>query len=139
MYTLILDKYSKQDLIEIQHKLNRWKWDNRLGEKPKDWDDMPDYIVNNPYNFPTKYEFMKPITNYIKQKINEKESLKYHHLNFCNMNRLQHEICWIKNQLSKFFKVGFYGRKGQENIRNILQQLVDRDTQEWIHKTYYND
>lgn len=99
---------------------------------------MLDYSFNNSNNFPTKHEIMKPITNYIEQKVSEKELLKYHHLNFCNMTRLQHEIYWIKRQVSKFFNIGFYSKKQEKLMAEVLQQLVDRDKQEWIHKTYYN-
>lgn len=138
MYTLILDKCLKQDLIEIDDNLNNWEWDYRLGEKPKNWDDIPDYILNNHHNFPTKYGTINPITSYIKQKVSRKEILKYHHLKNCNMTRMQHEIWWIKNQISKFFHIGFYSKKNKKIMSNILGEIANKDKEEWIHKIYGN-
>ncbi|UNY49156.1 hypothetical protein sp82g_219 [Bacillus phage SP82G] len=36
-----LEKYSKKELMQIYRNLNNWKWDYRLGEKPKGWDNLP--------------------------------------------------------------------------------------------------
>lgn len=136
MYTQILNKCFKQDLIEIHDNLNSWKWDIRLGNKPIDWDTIPDHIFNNHHDFPTKYKITKPIFDYINKKVSEKELFKYHHLNNCNMTRLQHEIYWIKRQISKLFGIGFYSKKYQSIIFKILTDLKERDHKKWINETY---
>ncbi len=137
MYQKILNQCSKQDLIEVYDNINNWKWDSRLGEEPNNWNELPDYIWVNHHNHPTKRDIVKPITNFIQQKISEKDLLKYHHINNCDMTEWQHEIWWIKEQISKFFGIGFYNRKSQKTFKVIFTELIKRDKEEWINKTYY--
>lgn len=136
MYETILEKCSKQDLIEIYSHLNHWEWSYKLGDKPNEWDSMPDYIMNNHHDFPTKRDIIKPIINYINQKVSEKDLLKYHQLTNCNMTRLQHEIWWLKRQLSKLFGIGFYSKKTQLMIKQVLGDLAEKDHKKWIYETY---
>lgn len=96
-----LEKHSKRELAEIYNKLNNWEWDDRLGERPSNWNELSNYSSNK-YQV-TKYTISRPYMNYIQHLIGEKECLKYHHLVNLKRNRLQFEWWWFKR---KFLRRG---------------------------------
>lgn len=116
---------SNSDLIEIGDKLNHWKWDARLGEKPENWDGMLNYTLGEDHNIPTKRDIIRPYLEYIERHTTKKARIKYHHLNNCNMTIIQHEIWWIKDVFSKLFGLGFYSKKNKRLMGEILQGLAD--------------
>lgn len=75
----------KSEWPSIYWELNRWEWDGRLGDKPKNWDNMPrfyrgrfrgiqDIFLNS------RYKIIKPIRDYIKLYIGERELFHYYHI-----------------------------------------------------------
>lgn len=135
----VMKELTKQELIEIYNSLNHWKWDSRLGDKPYNWDNLPDFNLSSNHTANTKYELLKPYTTYIKEKVSNKELLKYHHLTSLGMTRLQHEIWWIKRTLSKAFNLGFYSKTNKKMIKEILQNIAVDNTQSRLKDVYNND
>lgn len=56
-------------LISIYRSLNCWKWHDALGEKPDDWDEMPNYRKPHMDECVTKEEIIRPYMNVIKTRI----------------------------------------------------------------------
>lgn len=96
-----LKKYSKWELAEIHNTLNNFQWDDRLGDKPLNWDELSNYSSNKYQQ--TKYTILRPYMRHIQFLIGEKECLKYHHLVNLKRNRLQFEWWWFKR---KFLRRG---------------------------------
>ncbi|MEL7661568.1 hypothetical protein [Acetobacterium wieringae] len=75
----------KSEWPAIYWKLNRWEWDDRLGDKPKNWDNMPQFYrgrfrgIKNIF-LNNRYKIIKPIRDYIKLYIGERELLHYYHI-----------------------------------------------------------
>lgn len=88
-----LEHLSKHELIEIYDNLNNWIWDDRIGEKPNYWDEIPKYSTNK-YQI-TKYTTIKPYMHYIQSKISLKEYLRYHHIHNLKRKWWQFEIWWF--------------------------------------------
>ncbi|WP_405101745.1 hypothetical protein [Oceanobacillus sp. FSL H7-0719] len=127
---------SKQDLIEIGSRLNSWNWDERLGNKPKDWDVIPNFMINEGYKLETKHKIMAPYVDYIESKTTEKERFKYHHMHNCHMTRLEHELWWINNRFQKIFRIGWYSKRNQAKLKNVLRKIADKNHEDYIQDTY---
>lgn len=102
----VIVKFSKQELVEIYDVLNKWGWDDRLGDKLSNWDELVSYSLDK--HVPSKYNIIMPIIKCIESRVSQKALLKYHHLKNCGMSRLQHEIWWIRNSnwLEKLLRIG---------------------------------
>lgn len=135
-YTDVLDKCSKQDLIEIYHNLNGWHWDNRLGDIPDNWDTIPDFMLNKEYKLPTKKDIISPINNFIRNEISDKTLMKYHHMRNCNMTRLQHEKFWWEDKIQKILGIGFYSSKNKKAMKDLLNNMAESNHEEWVKDTY---
>lgn len=98
---------SNKELAEIYNKLNNWQWDYRLGVKPENWDQLPDYKSKNVYSYLTKYKISKPYVILIKKAIGEKECLRFHHIHNLGRTNFQFEIWWIKRTFNRIFRGGF--------------------------------
>lgn len=57
-----------QDFLEILVKLNHWKWDERVGDKPEGLDDM---------TTDQKYEILKPYLRELQKLVSEYDWLRY--------------------------------------------------------------
>lgn len=88
-----MDNLTTKELLEIESKLKRWEWDDRLGYKPLGFDEMPNRDRESLF---CKYKVLKPYMEEIEKRTSEKQRLRYHHLNNLKRNRLQFEIWWIK-------------------------------------------
>ena len=95
----------KPEWPAIYSNLNSWRWDDHLGEKPTDWDDMPWYkdkkiLFYNTYEddpkVRTRYKIIEPINKYIESEIGSKEILRYHHLHNCGRTNQQFEEWWAE-------------------------------------------
>jgi hypothetical protein len=93
MYKEILDKCSKEELLEIDYTLNTWGWDDRLGEKPDGWDEMPRW-KDKKYKLPTKSKIIRKIMNYISTKVSYKAMVEYNCINHCNMTQDEFDAWW---------------------------------------------
>lgn len=128
--------YSKKELAEIWNNLNCWKWDNRIGDKPENWDTIPDFHLNKTYTLPTKSKIIKKYTRYIMSKIGEKECLRYHHINNIGRTNTAFEIWWLKSKIQKLLGIGFYSKKSEKQIVNILSEIAQENQNEYVKKTF---
>lgn len=97
-----IDKFSKNELAEIYNNLNSWKWDCRIGPKPKDWDEIPNH---KPYYTTSKALYVIPILEAIENKISDKYCLWWYHKNVLKRtSRIKFEHYWyfksIRRKLS---------------------------------------
>ena len=63
----------REELIEIKEILNRWKWPKVLGEKPREWDLLPNYRKPHMGECKTKEDIIRPymlmLTELLKSKL----------------------------------------------------------------------
>lgn len=85
--------HSTDVLAEIYNILNSFGWDDRLGDKPRGYDELPDSKMKIKKG--TKREYISPINYEIDRRIGRKEWLRWHHKN--NLNRTDDEFeAWWK-------------------------------------------
>lgn len=95
-----LRSYSTSELCEIYENLNHWNWDERVGEKPCDWDDIPYTYHGMRKQRRTKYKVISPFLKNIKHIVGEKEILRYHNVQYLrSMNNNEFEE-WYKSYAS---------------------------------------
>ena len=85
-------KYSKSELCEIYNVLSHWGWDDRIGEKPENWDNIPRYY-RSPIKellFKNRYKILKPYIDSIKMVVGEKALLRHHWQ--VNLHRTEEEF-----------------------------------------------
>ncbi|RCK12311.1 hypothetical protein DT075_14365 [Bacillus licheniformis] len=95
-----LREFSKKELAEIHYNLNSWKWDYRLGAKPENWDELPNW---EPLNVLSKRLYILPIMDEILNIVGAKYLFKHFHLNKLNKSEREFEIWWLKRRLRVFF------------------------------------
>lgn len=87
-----LDDLSKEELAEVHYNLNGWKWDNRIGPKPSDWEEIPNY---KPYYIRSKSLYVAPILYSIENRVGDKYCLWWFHKNILGRkSRLRFEYWW---------------------------------------------
>ena len=98
-----LNNISKAQWPSIYYNLNRWEWDDRLGDKPDNWDNMPEFYrgcfapIKNAF-LNTRYETLKPIMHYIRLCTGERELLHYN--NVVILEKTEDEFReWLDNYL----------------------------------------
>lgn len=94
-----LSSFSKDELCEIFDRINSWQWDERLGEEPKNWDNMRRHRkwYQNPFKT-TRGKIIKPIMLEIECRVGNKCLLKHHHLH--NLGKTEEEFQeWWENKL----------------------------------------
>lgn len=131
-----LKKYTSQELAEIYHLINNWGWHECLGEKPSNWDSLPDYPFSKQHTLPTKKDIISPIARHIRSLIGEKETLRYLHVNTFNKSNYHFEYWWIKDKVKKFFNIGFYSTNGRKKLINALSGIKEDNQKEWVKKTF---
>ena len=95
-----LNNYTDAELCEIYENLNTWKWDTRLGDKPKRWDGMPRYNhhwYHKVLRRKTKTDYVDPILRQIRDVVPEKEISRYRCVNVLKMPNETFEQWWLKN------------------------------------------
>lgn len=88
---------SQEELIEIYDRLNKYEWDDRLGDKPEGWGQMPEnhrHWYHRILRRRTKLDCIIPIMNYIKNRVGQKEVYRYHHLNNLHSTDEEFEKWW---------------------------------------------
>lgn len=91
-----MEVFSKQELLEIHDKLNRYEWDYRLGSKPQRFDRLPNH---DRHTYLTKYNILKPYMKLLGSLLTEKEVLKFHHVNNLNKSEREFNRWWLKRQI----------------------------------------
>lgn len=89
-----LENRETRELAEIWDKLNEWEWDDRLGEPPFRFYEIPDYSKDQTKI--TKRTYTKPIFDKITSLIGEKECLRWNHINNKGITNEQFEDWWEK-------------------------------------------
>ena len=88
-----------QELCEIYQKTNSWDWDLRMGDEPEDWEQL--VICKNRWwkekCSVTRYSYIKPINEYIRNAVSEKELLRYHHIHNLHRTNEEFEMWWRDN------------------------------------------
>ena len=125
-------KYTYAQLIEIYDTVNHWNWHELLGEKPKCYDDMLDFHMNENYTLPTKSKILRPIIKGIKEVVKEKDLLKYHHINNLNSTEIEFTKWWYKRKIQKMLGIGFYSKKMRNKIKEVLTIVAEK------HSEYMN-
>ncbi len=81
-----IDLCTREQLLQIRHDLNDWKWNDLLGQKPEGFDDLPysnTKWLHKLVKRKNKYDIVHPIIMYISGMFSEKELLHYHNV-VCN-------------------------------------------------------
>ena len=85
-----LPTFENEELCEIYYNLNAWQWDDRLGEKPIGFDEMP--IVARFKR--GKFDYADPICQVITEIVGEKELLKHWHLKGLKRTEKEFNTFW---------------------------------------------
>ena len=95
--------FSLQELIEIEHTLNNWMWDERIGPKPQGWDEMPRWISKRRKWFRprNKYDISNPILKEIAEHIPRYYELRYHHEKTFGSTQEEFDQWWIREYLPR--------------------------------------
>lgn len=83
-----LNKFTTEELCSIYNNLNYWKWDERLGRKPDNFEHLPDYQKKR-YGI-SKDTYITPIIKEIRRRVSEHDLLRFHHIN--NLGRTEKEF-----------------------------------------------
>lgn len=133
-------KFTKHELLEINSKLNRWEWDDRLGIKPDNFDNMPDFLLTKHDSIISKRDILEPIRMEIKKHVTEKETMHYHNVedtqNPFRMTQKQFKKYWRNQTLEKIFHIGFYSNNNKKIICEILQGIAQNQQDKWNEENY---
>lgn len=96
-----LKKMSFQELCEIYNKTNAWNWDARMGDEPDNWKQLAYYAIGRWKEkcIITRHSYLKPINNYIRNVVSEKELLRYHHIHNLHSTNEDFEMWWKRVKL----------------------------------------
>lgn len=99
-----------EQMIEVEHDLNEWEWNDLLGDKPEKFDELPNYPhtwyqkrfwCKKLFNFRTKYDYTHQIRKYIRQFTNVRDELYYHNVIVRKtMNEDEFQKFWIDSCLN---------------------------------------
>lgn len=81
----ILDELPREKLLEIHDNLNKWQWDESIGEVPKNWESM---------TIEDKHAVVRDWMDLIKCRVSYKEILRYHHLHNLGSTESEYEDWW---------------------------------------------
>lgn len=96
-YKEVLSRFSQSELCEIYDKLNGWEWDERLGEKPERFDELPSYNIHwyhKLFKRKTKDTYIAPAMAAIEKHVSKKELWRYHHVHNLGHTDEQFEQWW---------------------------------------------
>lgn len=110
----------------------------RLGDKPHNWDAIPDFNLCEHFKLPTKHKILKPYTDFIASKIGMKECLRWHHIQNLSKSNREFEVWWFKRNVNKLFRVGMYSRKMKDAVSEVLRGIANKNSKDWMNKNYHN-
>jgi hypothetical protein len=131
-----LKKFSNDELAEICERLNCWEWDNRLGEKPKDFDNLPNYFLSSHNSMLTKEDILLPIMAQIEKQIGKWKLDYLRHVSRGGMAKLKFYKWKISSGFQKFFGVGLYSSKNRKIMKEILTDISQCDIDRYNAKAY---
>lgn len=102
--------FSYEQMLEVEHDLNEWKWNDLLGDKPEGFDELHNYPhtwyqerywYKKLFNYKTKHDYVHPIRKYILQFTNVRDELYYHNVIVRKtMNEDEFQKFWIDSCLN---------------------------------------
>lgn len=101
------------ELPAVYSNLNRWEWDERLGKKPVDWDDLEKFhhkrfSYKEDKRTKTKHKIIAPLIASIEYRVSEKALFRYHHVHNLGRTDQQFEDWWdsklIESLSSKHYR-----------------------------------
>lgn len=95
---------SMEELCEVYDSVNSWKWDERLGEMPENFESLPVYNTkwyHKLFKRKTRYDYVHPICEVIRMIAGDKELLRYHHIHNLNSTNEEFEKFWNRWELEK--------------------------------------
>lgn len=96
-----LKQYSQLELCEIYDVLQSWEWDERIGEKPQGFDELPNYNYKLRHKLlkrKTKEDYINPVIAAIEKTVPRKELFRYHHLHNLKRYNEEFEDWWSKER-----------------------------------------
>jgi hypothetical protein len=87
-----LNNLSRKELAEIYCKLNHYEWDDRLGEKPANFDELPNYDRSLAVD---KHRLIEPYMREITTKTTAFDRARAWHLTFLKRSKWQFYRYWL--------------------------------------------
>jgi hypothetical protein len=69
-----VSNYSNEEICKMIYNLNGWNWDERVGEKPDGFDQMPWYNIHWWHRLikrKTRQDYIRPAMGYLQQRVLE--------------------------------------------------------------------
>lgn len=114
-----VSNYSNEEICEMIYNLNGWNWDERVGEKPDGFDQMPWYNVHWWHRLikrKTRQDYIRPAMGYLQQRVTMKEF--YFFANVTHSKRMtseQFEKWWEKEKNTLWFAFPHCYQKGNDS------------------------
>ena len=102
-----IDLCTREQLLQIEHDLNEWKWNDLLGEKPNDFDNLPYWNFKWLHRLSrrkNKHDIVHPIIMYISGMFSKKELLHYHNVVCNGMSEAEFDRFWNGYELRRYCK-----------------------------------
>lgn len=92
---------TREQQLQIAHDLNRWKWNDLLGEKPEGFDNLPRWnskLIHKLTKRRNKHDIVCLIRLFIEKMFSDKELLYYHNVKCNGMTKEEFERFWQEYQ-----------------------------------------
>lgn len=101
-----LSRFTEEELCQIYDNLNSWRWDDRLGEKPNGWDNLPNFrstrIGERLFN--SKFKIITPIKHEIVCMVGNKKLHEWHWIHNLHKTKEEYEAWLFKEMADKFLE-----------------------------------
>lgn len=114
-----VSKYSNEEICEMIYNLNIWKWDDRVGDKPDGFDQMPLYNRHWWHKLmrrETRIDYINPAMSYLQKRVSMREF--YFFANVTRSKRMtseEFEKWWEKEKDFLWFAFYHCYQKGDES------------------------
>lgn len=93
----IKTQYSTDEICEMIDRLNGWEWDDRIGDKPDGFDDLPRYNIrwwHKLMNRPTRRPYLEQAMWNLQSLVTAKEYYHHHHAKNLGVSEEEFEMWW---------------------------------------------
>lgn len=100
-------QFTEEELCWIHNELNGYRWPDLLGEKPEDWDKLPNFRRTELGQklFKSRSKILRPIMIDIERQIGNTKLLEWHWIH--NLKKTKEEYReWLFNEMADRF-LGF--------------------------------
>lgn len=85
---------SDDELCDLYWKVRKCEWDDRMGEKPKNFDKLPEYPdmrkwYQKIFRKKTKFHYIKPYLRGIQALVDREKIMDYYYLNIKKMSQAE--------------------------------------------------